>query len=164
MVASIYVTSAETFSGKSAVCVGLGMRFRQDGLKSGYMKPVNVDCPLCDGLGADEDVLFAKQAFEMSEPLDVIGPVALTPARLEQQLRGTEVDYEGKLKSAYERLAASYDVLVLEGARSMREGYVVKLPAKGVIGMLSAAAVLVFRCDLPLMLVRVLSADNDFGG
>src|SRR5512142_231638 len=78
MTATLYVTSAETFSGKSAVCVGLGMHFRQDGLKAGYMKPVNVDCPLCDGLGSDEDVLFAKQAFEMPEPVELIGPVGLT--------------------------------------------------------------------------------------
>src|SRR3974377_671825 len=103
MVPNLYVTSAETFSGKSAVCVGLGMRFRQDGLKAGYMKPVNVDCPLCDGLGYDEDVLFAKSTFEMSEPVDVIGPVALTPARLEQQLRGQEVGYRGQLKRAFEK-------------------------------------------------------------
>ena len=42
---TLYITSAETFSGKSALCVGLGMRFRKDGLKVGYMKPVNVNCP-----------------------------------------------------------------------------------------------------------------------
>src|SRR5512135_3092630 len=105
MVANIYVTSAETFSGKSAVCVGLGMRFRQDGLKVGYMKPVNVDCPLCEVLGQDADVMFAKQVFEMPEAPDLIGPVALTPARLDQQLRGAEVDYEAKMKSAFEKLS-----------------------------------------------------------
>ena len=107
MVANLYVTSAEIFSGKSAVCVGLGMRFREDGFSAGYMKPVNVDCPLCVGLGNDEDVLFAQQMFEMPESLDLIGPVALTPARLEQQLRGPETDYESKLKAAYDQIAAS---------------------------------------------------------
>jgi len=30
--ANLYVTSAETFSGKSALCIGLGLRFRADGL------------------------------------------------------------------------------------------------------------------------------------
>jgi hypothetical protein len=33
---SLYVTSAEIFSGKSALCVGLGARFRKDGFKAGY--------------------------------------------------------------------------------------------------------------------------------
>ena len=45
--ANLYVTSAETFSGKSAICIGLGLHFREDGLKVGYMKPVNVNCPKC---------------------------------------------------------------------------------------------------------------------
>jgi hypothetical protein len=62
------------------------------------MKPVNVDCPLCDGLGQDEDVTFARQTFEMPESPDLIGPVALTPSRLNQQLRGPETDYEARLK------------------------------------------------------------------
>jgi uncharacterized protein len=163
MVANLYVTSAETFSGKSAICVGLGMRFRRDGLKAGYMKPVNVDCPLCDGLGFDEDVLFARATFEMTEPVDLIGPVALTPARLEQQLRGQESDYEGKLKSAFEKVSAGRDVLVLEGGRSMREGYVVNLPPARVVSLLGSQTLLVLRFDLPLMLDRALSAHNYLG-
>ena len=34
--ATLYVTSAETFSGKSALCIGLGVRLRADGFKAGY--------------------------------------------------------------------------------------------------------------------------------
>jgi BioD-like phosphotransacetylase family protein len=163
MVANLYVTSAETFSGKSAVCVGLGMRFRQDGLKAGYMKPVNIDCPLCDGVGNDDDVLFAKQAFEMPETPDLIGPVALTPAKFDQILRGAVTDWESKLKSAYEKLAASRDVMVFEGGRSMREGYVAGLPPRKVIDLLHAQVLLVLKYDQPMMLDRALSAKNYFG-
>ncbi|HEX9118830.1 MAG TPA: phosphotransacetylase family protein [Anaerolineae bacterium] len=163
MVASLYVTSAETFSGKSAVCVGMGMRFRQDGFKAGYMKPVNVDCPLCDGLGNDDDVLFAKQILEMPESPDLIGPVALTPAKLEQQMRGASVDWEARLKNAYDKVAANRDVLVLEGGRSMREGYVTGLPPRRVVELLDSQTLLVLKHDLPLMLDRALSAKNYFG-
>ena len=95
--ANLYITSGETFSGKSAICVGLGIRFRDDGLKVGYIKPVNINCQLCGGLGFDEDVVFAKKVFAMPEPAELLGPVALTPARLEQQLRGPETDYEPQL-------------------------------------------------------------------
>ena len=41
---ALYVTSAETFSGKSALCIGVGLRLRKDGHNVGYMKPVNVNC------------------------------------------------------------------------------------------------------------------------
>jgi hypothetical protein len=39
--ATVYVTSTETFSGKSALCVGLGKRLLRDGFTVGYMKPVS---------------------------------------------------------------------------------------------------------------------------
>ncbi len=57
--ANLYITSAETYSGKSALCIGLGLRFKADGLKVGYMKPVNTFCELCEGLPSDDDVVFA---------------------------------------------------------------------------------------------------------
>ena len=65
--ANLYVTSAETFSGKSALCIGLGIRFQADGLKAGYMKPVNVNSQLREGLPYDDDVAFAKEIFNMPE-------------------------------------------------------------------------------------------------
>ena len=39
--ATLYVVSPETYSGKSALCVGLGRHFRREGYAIGYMKPVS---------------------------------------------------------------------------------------------------------------------------
>jgi BioD-like phosphotransacetylase family protein len=160
---NLYITSSEVFSGKSALCVGTGMRMRADGLKVGYMKPVNINCPLCDGLAHDEDVVYAKQIFEMSEPFELIGPVALTPARFEQQLRGPEVDYEPKLKEAFAKISASRDVMVLEGGRSLREGYIAGLPPKKVVELLDAKVLVVLKYDDTLMIDRALAAQDYFG-
>src|SRR5512136_1108854 len=122
--ANLYVTSAETFSGKSALCIGLGAHFRADGLKVGYMKPVNVNCGLREGLPYDDDVAFAKQVFELPEAAAWLGPVGLTPAKLEQQLRGPETDYEPRYTEALGKVSADRDVVILEGGRSWREGYI----------------------------------------
>ncbi len=102
---TMYVTSAETFSGKSALCVGVGVRFRKDGLKAGYMKPVNVHCAVYEGLPYDEDVEFAKKIYGMTESNELLMPVALTPAKFEQQLRGPEANYAPRLMDAFNRLA-----------------------------------------------------------
>jgi BioD-like phosphotransacetylase family protein len=161
--ATLYITSAETFSGKSALCIGLGIRFRDDGLKVGYMKPVNISCQLLEGLAYDEDIAFARQVFEMPEPPELIGPVALTPARMEQQLRGPEVDYEPRLVDAFARVSAGRDVMILEGGRSLREGYIVGLPPKRVAELLDARILTVLRYDETLMVDRALTAQNYFG-
>jgi uncharacterized protein len=161
--ANLYVTSAEPFSGKSALCIGLGVRFRGDGLKAGYMKPVNVNCQLREGLPCDDDVSFAKQVFEMSEPPALLGPVALTPAKLEQQLRGPETSYESRLMEAFAKVSAGRDVMVLEGGRSWREGYIAGLPAKRVVELVEGQVLIVLKYDETLLVDRALAAQDYFG-
>jgi BioD-like phosphotransacetylase family protein len=160
---ALYITSAETFSGKSALCIGLGLQFQKDGLKAGYMKPVNVNCQVKEGVAHDEDVFFAKQVYGMAEPAELISPVALTPARLEQQLRGPETDFQPKLKEAFAKLAEGRDVLVLEGGRSLREGYLANLPPKKVVEMVDAGVLAVIKYDDTLLVDRAMTAQNYFG-
>jgi uncharacterized protein len=160
---SLYVTSAEIFSGKSALCVGLGVRFRKDGFKAGYMKPVNVNCPLSEGLAFDEDVVFAKQMFDMPESAELLLPVALTPAKLEQQLRGPETDYVTRLQDSFAKVSAGRDIMVLEGGRSMREGYVAGLPPLTVVELLDAQVLMVVKYDDTLLVDRAMAAANYFG-
>jgi BioD-like phosphotransacetylase family protein len=161
--ANLYVTSAETFSGKSALCIGLGMRFRADGLKAGYMKPANVNCRLREGLPYDDDVTFAKQIFDMPEPPTLLGPVALTPAKLEQQLRGPETDYEPRFMEAFSQLSAGRDVMVLEGGRSWREGYVAGLSPKRVVELTRAQVLIVLKYEQTLLADRAVAAQDYFG-
>jgi BioD-like phosphotransacetylase family protein len=161
--ANLYVTSGETFSGKSAICISLGLHFRRDGLSVGYMKPVNINCPLCDGQAFDEDVNFARQVLEMPEPAAWLNPVALTPAKMEQQLRGPEIDYEPRLLEAFAKVSAGRDMMVLEGGRSLREGYIAGLPPKKVVDLLDAKVLLVLKYDPTLMVDRARTALNYFG-
>ena len=160
---TLYITSAETYSGKSALCVGLGMQFRKDGLKVGYMKPINVNVPIREGMPYDEDVIFAKQVYSMPEPAELISPVALTPAKLEQQLRGPEVDYQPKLLEAFAKMSEGRDVLIMEGGRSLREGYVAGLPPKKVVELVDAQVIEVIRYDDTLLYDRAMTGQNYFG-
>ena len=161
--ANLYVTSAETFSGKSAVCIGLGIRFRADGLKVGYMKPVNVNCRLREGLPYDDDIAFAKEIFAMEEAPTLIGPVALTPAKLEQQIRGPETDYTPRFMEAYKKISADRNMMILEGGRSWREGYVSGLSVKKVVELTEAQVLIVLKYDDTLLADRALAAQDFFG-
>ena len=159
---TLYVTSAEIFSGTSAVCVGFGVRFQKDGLHPAYMKPVNVHCPVNEGLAFDEDVLFARQIYGMSEPFELMCPVALTPAKYEQQLRGPETNFEPRLTEAFEKVGAGRDVMVLEGGRSLREGYIAGLPPLRVAELTDAQVLGVIKYDEALMVDRAMTAQNYF--
>ena len=92
-----------------------------------------------------------------------MSPVALTPAKLEQQLRGPETDFQPKLMEAFAKLSEGRDVLVLEGGRSLREGYVAALPPKKVVDLVHAGVLSVIKWDDTLMVDRAMTGQNYFG-
>jgi BioD-like phosphotransacetylase family protein len=143
--ATLYVTSTETFSGKSALCVGIAKRLRRDGLSLGYMKPMSTGARLAGGL-VDEDAEFFKQTFDLPDSLDDMVPIGIAPRTVEAILKGEdETDYVAKLESAFRRVSDGRDVVVLEGGCNMRQGYLIGLPTPDVARMLQAHALVVVK-------------------
>ena len=142
---TLYITSTETFSGKSALCVGIAMRLRRDGYALGYMKPVSTGTRLAAGL-VDEDAEFFKQTFDLPDAMADMVPIGMPPRTVEAILRGEdETDFAGNLQTAYERISRGRDVVVLEGGCNLREGYLIGLPTPEVARMLGAKALVVIK-------------------
>lgn len=143
--ATLYIASTETFSGKSALCVGIARRLQADGLRIGYMKPVSSSSRLAaDRL--DEDAAFFKRTFSLGDSLEDMAPVQLGGHTLEQILSGPrEGDYAGPLQLAFDRVARGRDVVLLEGGSNLREGTVIGLPPAQVADLLGAREIAVIR-------------------
>ena len=90
MTTTIYVTSTQNFSGKSALCVALMRRFERDGFWIGYMKPVSTSARMVGAEVIDEDAQFIKEAFGLKESLKALSPVILTDQKVAELLRTTE--------------------------------------------------------------------------
>jgi BioD-like phosphotransacetylase family protein len=151
--ASLYIASTETFSGKSALCVGLAKRMQRDRLRIGYMKPVSTGERLAAGL-VDEDAEFFKHTFGLSDSLEDMVPIGIAPRTVEAILRGEQgADYITRLESAYARVAQGRDVVILEGGGNLRQGYAIGLPTVQVATMLDARALVVvkFSDDLQVL-------------
>jgi len=156
---TLYVTSIEAFSGKSALCIGLGRRFLRDGFSVGYMKPLSTTAKVVKGRIVDEDAEFVNEVFGLGLPSDVLCPVALTPHRVEAILAGDErTNFEAKLKAAYEQVAEDKDVVILEGGGSLREGYIVGLPTPYVAELLNARELVVVKYTGDLVADDILTA------
>jgi BioD-like phosphotransacetylase family protein len=150
---ALYITSTETFSGKSALCVGLAKRLQGDGYRIGYMKPVSTGARLAAGL-VDEDAEFFKQTFGLPDSLEDMAPIGITPRLVESILTKEEgVDFVSRLKDAYGRIAEGRDVVILEGGCNLREGYLIGLPTPSVAEMLGARelAVIKYANDLQVL-------------
>ena len=162
--ANLYVTSSETFSGKSALCIGLGKRFQQDGLVIGYMKPVNTLAQSKDGAPFDADVEFAKQTFNLPESVDILAPVAITAQEATNILKGeSTTDYEARLLAACGQVCQGRDVTILEGGYSLREGYIVGLRSTHVASLLHAKVITVARYEERMVVDQILTAQLRMG-
>ncbi len=126
---SIYVTSVERYSGKTATCLALGKLLIADGYKIGYLKPLSLQPFMISGKIADEDAVFVKEALGLSAQPWELSPVVITSEFLRERLRNQEeINLMSQVKAAAEIASDGKDILLLEGGASMREGYVVGLP------------------------------------
>jgi uncharacterized protein len=142
---SLYVASVEASVGKSAVCAALFQQFRDAGYRTGYMKPVSVTAVPTESGTVDEDVLLMRSLFDLPESPEVLAPVLATPRVIEQVVRGEQPDYHGKVRAAYDQIAADRDVVILEGVNTWAEGAMLGLSADEVSKLLDARVLLVSR-------------------
>ncbi len=125
---ALYVTSLHTFSGKTALCLGLGRRLQADGYEVGYLKPLSTRPWQAGGRMADEDADFVRRTLGLSQDLgDLIGVVLTQKLLLEALTSKALPDLLAQVKAAFERVSAGKDIVLLEGGASLREGFSVGL-------------------------------------
>ncbi|MBN1485116.1 MAG: phosphotransacetylase family protein [Chloroflexia bacterium] len=164
---TILIISAETFTGKSAVCITIGQRLQRDGYRLGYMKPLCVRLRRAEHETFDEDAAFVKQVFELKEPQEQLTPLCLTPRLLEAMFRGDpQPDYVQLVQEAFQSVSQDKDMMLLEGPNDWSEGTVIGLPAPQVASLFNARLLIVSRFETMLevdniLALRAAMADRD---
>jgi len=121
---SLYITSVNTYSGKTAIALGIGLRMQAAGLKVGYIKPVSTQPYRAGGRLLDEDSDFVRRTLGLETPPWELSPVIITNELLTEVLQGTlERDLLAEVEAACKQAAEDNDVVLMEGGASMREGY-----------------------------------------
>jgi len=162
---SLYITGAERYSGKTATCLALGVRFQQDGFRIGYLKPLSLQPWRVGNRITDEDAAFVKQIFNLPEEPWELSPVVITPEFLHERLVNPKPeDLMVKVIEAFRKASQDTDILLLEGGGSLREGYVVGLPTVGVVKELGSQALVIAKYREEVrMLDDVLSTQARLG-
>ena len=151
---SIYVTSLERYSGKTAICLALGKRLKADGFKVGYLKPLSLQPWRVSGKIADEDASFVKEILGLDLDPWELSPVVVTPEFLLHHLRnGGDTELMERVKKAVQLTGHDKDVLLLEGGASLREGHAVGLPTPDVARELSSHVLVTvkYRSDIRVL-------------
>jgi dethiobiotin synthetase len=140
----IFVTGTDTGVGKTIVAATLARLLRMNGVSVGVMKPVTSGCRQVEGQLVSDDARLLCQAAGL-EFCDDVAPYRLREALAPSEaarIDGIRIDFS-HIKSAFERLAAAYQYVIVEGAGGLM------VPLAG--GLLVAD--LARELELPLLVV-----------
>ncbi|MDH7498907.1 MAG: phosphotransacetylase family protein [candidate division NC10 bacterium] len=118
----LYINSTSRYSGKSVLALGMGTRFKRDGYRLGYFKPVGWLPVQVDGETTDLDALFMQRALELEEPLEQVCPVVMTEDMIQLAYEGKLLDVDKKILNAFRTVSRGKDIVLLGGAANLFEG------------------------------------------
>ena len=109
----LYISSTAPYSGKSALCVGLGRRFQRDGYKIGYMRPVTTTKTCIGECVVDKEAELMLQTLDLKDPIGSIWPVCFDSPTVEALMRGEGADYRQLIKDAFAEVSKGKDIVLL---------------------------------------------------
>lgn len=164
MAINLYITSTQNFSGKSAICVSLLHKMRQDGYNVGYFKPFSSAARVMAESSIDEDARFFKETFNLKEPLETLAPVVITSQRMRKILAEGGADFTDAVKEAIQTVGQNKDVVIMEGSDNFREGYIVNLSLNEVVELVDSKVITVVGYKNSLQVVDdILTAVTRLG-
>lgn len=114
----LFITGTDTGVGKTFVAASLAAFLREQGYRTGVMKPVETGCPEKNGVLIPEDAKHLKETSGCGEPIEKICPYRfhepLAPS-IAAQRANQKIDVD-LLLTTYGEISAEYDVTLVEGA------------------------------------------------
>jgi BioD-like phosphotransacetylase family protein len=160
---AILVVSTERYSGKSSLVVGLATEFKDRGFSVGYMKPVGSYPIRIDHDKVDEDAFFIAEALGLKDDFSDLSPYFLTWDTLNRYMRKTPADPAARVKSAFDKISAGKDIVLLEGAENFVHGRIIGLSAQEMPKVVGAKVLLLDSFNDELSTDRALSAVDYWG-
>ena len=119
---SLFIHSTAKCSGKSLLAVGMGLRFKQDGYRVGYMKPVGWVPVQVEGGAVDQDALLAKGVLGLKDPLELMSPAVMTQEMIQLAYEGQVQGLHDKIVKSFQMVSRDKEIVLLEGVGSFFEG------------------------------------------
>ena len=156
----VVIGSVTEFSGKSLIWLGVGLRFKEDGFRMGFFKPLGALPTRVEGVLVDEDAVFLKRAIAIEEPLDSICPVVITEEVLSGLLREAASTTGGppakkplvrqKVMETFRRLSRDKDILLVHALGGLDSGTTVGLSMADFVVETGGRVVLVDKFEDPI--------------
>ena len=113
---NLYVASIEPYSGKTSLCLALGLHYKAKGLKVKYMKPIDMTGAK-GGRSAGLDAAFIRQELGLTDPVEWLSPLLLVSDAWEEALKAPLSKWTEKVVKAHKSLSQNCDLMILGGAQ-----------------------------------------------
>lgn len=159
----LLIGSTQAYSGKSATVLGLSYLLQQKGLDIAYGKPLGTCFSQSNNTVVEEDVQFITESLKLPKHRIIPTILALDEVNVQKRLSGEdETDYSLILAQSHSEIAVN-DLVVLEGAGDLEEGYLFNLSLPQVANIVDASVLLVLRYTSLLSVEALLSAKQRLG-
>jgi BioD-like phosphotransacetylase family protein len=158
---SLYIGSTAGYTGKTLVSMGLGYKFKKDGLKVGYFKPVGILPIKVNNILTDNDAWRIYRALELKDPISEICPVVMTQ---ELAVNSYLKDIKGLLSrivKSYNNLSKDKDIMIIGGYGSIYTGSFLGLQGLKVIQRLDSKVIIVVKYEGEYIVDYVLQVKKD---
>jgi len=160
----VYIGSTSGYSGKNLIAMSLGLRFKKEGLRVGYMKPVGAVPRKENGQPGDEDAFFLQEVLGLRQDPALVTPVVVTREFTVRAFSEDIGDLMPGIVSAYEELAHDKDVMIIAGSGNLLgSGTYCGLDGVSVSRALGAKALVIDRYQNELKYDYVLRCQEALG-
>jgi len=116
---SLYVARAwatREFCGKTAIILGLALKYKEEGYRVGYFKPVGWDTiRRLKGAKIDEDAQLMQKVLTLKSSLNMISPVIFGTRYLKEIATTDPNNFRKRIFEAYKNISKNKDFVIIEG-------------------------------------------------
>ena len=160
----VYIGSTSGYSGKNLIAMSLGLRFKKEGLRVGYMKPVGAVPRKENGQPGDEDAFFLQEVLGLRQDPELVTPVVVTREFTVRAFSSDIGDLMPGIVSAYAELSRDKDVMIIAGSGNLLgSGTYCGLDGVSVSRALGAKALVIDRYQNELRYDYVLRCQEALG-
>lgn len=146
----VFIGSVTEYSGKSLIWLGVGLRFREDGFKVGFFKPLGALPIRVEGALVDQDAVFLQRVIGIKEPLESVCPVVITEEVLNDLLKGKKSWVRQKVMENFQKLSKDKDIFLIHALGGLDSGSTVDLSMVDFVRETKGKVVLVDKFEDPL--------------
>jgi len=163
MTRPLYITSVDSYSGKSLTALALGLELQAQGYRVGYFKPIGTLPHEVDGVTTDEDAHFIGRRLHPEAPIEAVCPILLSSELMQRALEGEVADLPARIEAAFARVSEGRDVVLVGGVGDLSRGSLLGLSAPAVAELLHARVILLSKLPAEAMVEQVLLAQRLLG-